>query len=34
MTAQQLKLLIKTLKAKENFADYHVHNVVRLFDGC
>ena len=27
-----MKLLIKTLKAKENFTDNHGHNIFRLFD--
>ena len=27
-----MELLIKTQKAKENFADNHGHNILRLFD--
>ena len=26
-------MLTKTYKAKENFSDNHVHNILRLFDG-
>ena len=26
-------MLRKTQKAKENFADSHFHNILRLFDG-
>ena len=29
MSFEQLKLLIKTLKANENFADNHVHDILR-----
>ena len=29
---QQLELLIKTEKAKQNFADNHFHNILRFFD--
>ena len=32
MTFKQLKVLINTEKAKENFADKHVHNILRIFD--
>ena len=28
----QLDLLIRTQKAKENFADNHFHNILRLLD--
>ena len=27
------KQLIKTLKVKENFADNHVHKILRIFEG-